>query len=410
MKVVYERCAGADVHKKTVVVCVLTGPAAGPVEQEVRTFGTTTRELLKLADWLAEAGVTHLAMESTGVYWKPVYNVLEGMVEVWLVNAHHVKAVPGRKTDVKDSQWLGELMRHGLVRASFIPPEETRILRELTRYRRTLVRERARQVNRVQKVLEEANIKLASVATDVMGVSGRAMIGALVEGQTDPEKLAGLARGKLRKKKAELAEALEGRVKQHQRLILKELMGHIDYLDSAIDRISREVEDHLRPFDEAIERLDEIPGVDRRTIEDVLAEIGTDMSRFPSAAHLASWAGLCPGNRQSGGKRLGGKTTKGSTWLRAALIQASWAAQNKKNCYFRTQYLRLKGRRGPKKAIVAIAHSLLVTFYEMLVHGTPYTDLGSDHFDRVNKQATARRLTKRLQELGYEVHLKAPAA
>lgn len=410
MKVTFERCAGADVHKETVVVCVLTGPPAGPVEQQVRTFGTTTPRLLELADWLHGLGVTHLAMESTGVYWQPVFHILEGVVEVWLVNARKVKAVPGRKTDVRDCEWLADLMRHGLLQPSFIPPTPVRELRELTRYRRTLVRERAQEANRIQKVLEGANIKLGVVASDVLGVSGRAMLRALIAGETEGSTLAALARGRLKNREAELAEALTGRIKPHQRLLLAELLGHIEYLQAAIDRLSREIEERLRPFAEAIRRLDAIAGVDRRTIEEVLAEIGTDMRRFPTSHRLASWAGVCPGNNESAGKRLSGKTRKGSIWLRGALVQAAWAAVRTKQSYFHAQFYRLKARRGAKRAIVAVAHALLIVIYQLLRHGTTYADLGHDHFDRLDRKRTASRLVKRLCDLGYRVQLTEAAA
>jgi transposase len=410
MQVTYERCAGADVHKDSVVVCVVVTPPDGPTRKEVRTFGTMTADLLQLADWLAECGVTHVAMESTGVYWKPVFNILEHVVEIWLVNARHVKAVPGRKTDVRDCEWLADLMRHGLLRPSFIPPAPTRELRELTRHRRTLIRNRAQEANRVQKILESANIKLGSVATDVLGKSGQRMIRALIEGETDGAKLAEHALGRLKAKRSQLARALTGRLAAHQRLLLRELMDHIAYLEAATARLSAEIETRLRPHDNVIERLDAIAGVDRRTAEEVLAEIGTDMTRFPSAAHLASWAGVCPGNNESAGKRLSGRTRKGSPWLRSALTQMAWAAQRTKKSYFRALFLRLRGRRGPKRAIVAVAHALLVTIYHMLLRGTSYQDLGIDHFDKINKKALAKRLLHRLQELGYKVHVEDPAA
>lgn len=409
MKVTYERCAGADVHKDVVVVCVVVGSAGERPKKEVKSFGTTTSELLKLSDWLASYEVTHIAVESTGVYWKPLFNILDGTFEVWLVNARHVKAVPGRKTDVRDSEWLTDLMRHGLLRRSFIPPMEIREFRELTRYRRCLIRNRSQESNRIQKLLEDANVKLGSVVTDVLGVSGLEMLWALVDGEKDTSKLADMARGRMHSKKSELKEALNGRLKEHHRMVLRELLRHVEHLDKAVARLDREIKKRLRDQDTDIERLDEIPGIDRRTIEDVLAEIGTDMTRFPTSAHLASWAGVCPGNNESAGKRLSGKTRKGSPWLRGALVQAAWAASRTKKSYYRAKFQRIKSRRGVKKALVAIAHALLVTIYEMLRQNKPYKDLGPDYFDRLDRTARARRLVMRLNELGYKVNLPEPA-
>lgn len=409
MNVTYERCCGLDVHKESVVACLLVGGAGDKVKKTIEKFGTTTVELLKLLDWLQEAGCTHVVMESTGVYWKPIFNILEGSLEVWLVNARHVKQVPGRKTDVRDCEWLANLMRHGLLCPSFIPPKPTRILREYTRYRRKLLQQRASELNRLQKVLEDANIKLGSVVADVLGVSSRAMLEALVEGEADGKKLAGLARGTLRAKHVALAEALQGRVEPHHRFLIREILGHIDYLDESVRRLTDHVEECLRPFQREIERLDAIPGVNVRTLQDVLAEIGTDMDRFPTAQNLASWAGLCPGNNESAGKRLSGKTRKGSRWLRAALVEAAWGAARKKGSYYQALFRRL-AKREKKKAAVGVAHSLLVTMYHLLKRGTEYKDLGDDHFDRINKEATKRGLVKKLQRLGYEVTVKEQVA
>lgn len=404
----YERCAGADVHKDTVVVCVLRGPAGGGVESETRTFGTKTADLLELADWLKRGDVTHVAMESTGVYWKPVMNVLEGEFEVWLVNAQHVKAVPGRKTDVKDCVWLAELMRNGLLRRSMVPDHDTRMLREVVRYRRRLLQEKAHEANRLQKVLEDANVKLGSVATDVLGTSCRKMLRAIVAGERDGAKLADLALGKLRNKHDDLIKALTGRIRKQHGVLIRELLDHVEYLERTIDRLTLQVEEELRPFEEAICRLDEIVGVDRRTIQDVLAEIGTDMSRYPDASHLASWAGLCPGNNESGGKRLSGRTRKGSPWLKAALVQAAWGAVRNKKSYFNAQFRRLR-HRGTKKAIVAVAHSLLVVIYHMLSEGTRYVDLGEDYFRKRDKDRAKARAVSQLQALGFKVTLEASA-
>jgi transposase len=409
MQVVFERCAGADVHKDSVVVCVLV-PGPGGTRKETRTFGTASRELVKLSDWLHSERVTHLAMESTGVYWKPVYNLLEGTLQVWLVNAQHVKNVPGRKTDVEDAEWIAQLLRHGLVKPSFIPPADIRELREYTRYRRTLVHTRSDEVNRLQKLLEGANIKLASVVTDVLGVSARAMLEAMAGGQTDAEALADLARGKLKSKREELVLALEGRIRDYHRFLLRQLLDHIAFLDRTIEQVSGKIEEALRPFADLVQRLCEHPGVGRRTVEDVLAEIGTDMSRFPSDAHIASWAGLCPGNNQSAGKRKSGRTRKANPWLRAALVESAKSAARTKGSHFQAQYARLKARRGGKKAIVAVAHSILVNFYHMIRQGTSYRELGADHFDRRNKEIVCRRLVRRLRQMGYQVQVTEGAA
>jgi len=399
MEVVHERCCGVDVHKKTVVACVIT-----PAGQQTRSFGTTTRELRALADWLAAEGVTHVAMESTGVFWKPVYNVLEGRgLTLLVVNAQHVKAVPGRKTDVKDAAWIAELLRHGLLRGSHIPDRAQREQQELVRYRTRLIQERAQVVQRIQKVLEGANIKLSAVVADVVGVSGRAMLDALVAGTADAEALAALARGRLQAKRAALREALEGEVGLAQRVLLDSHLRHLDFLDTEIRRLSEEIAERLRPFDDALDRLDTIPGVGRRAAERILAEIGADISRFPTAGHLASWAGLCPGNHQSAGKRLSGRTRHGNSWLKAALVEAAWGAVHTHDSYLAALYHRLAARRGAKRAIVAVAHAILVIIYHLLRHGTSYRELGSNYFDERDRQATVRRAVRRLERLGYQV-------
>ena len=409
MDVVHTHCAGLDVHKKTVVASVIVPDGKTGLQKETRTFGTMTSDLLALSDWLMGYGVTHVAMESTGEYWKPVFNILENNFEVLLVNAQHIKAVPGHKTDVKDSEWIAELLRHGLLKASFVPPLGQRELRELTRYRSTFVRERATLVNRVQKVLESANIKLASVATDVMGVSGRAMLEALIEGQASPAEMAELAQKRMREKRELLAKALEGRVKSHHRFVLTELLCQIDSLDETIERFNQQVEAYCRPFEEAVVSLDSIPGVGRQVAEIIVSEIGTDMSRFPSADNLASWAGVAPGNNESAGKRRSGKTTKGNKALCSALNQAAHAAARTKNTYLSAQYRRLAARRGKKKAIVALEHTILVISYHLIKRHELYCELGGDYFDKRRPEATAKRLVKRLEQLGYSVSLQQPA-
>ncbi|MEW5986736.1 MAG: IS110 family transposase [Chloroflexota bacterium] len=430
-----EKCAALDVHKKTVVGCPRWTQPDGTVKEEVQTFGTTTPELLTMTDWLRSWGVTIVAMESTGEYWKPVYNLLEGEFEVILVNAGHVKQVPGRKTDVHDAQWLAELLSYGLLKASFIPPQPQRDLRDLTRYRVNLVQERARVVNRLQKVLEQANIKLASVASDVMGVSGRQMLEALVAGQADAQVMAELAKGRLRTKLAELEKALTGVVRAHHRFLLAQHLAHIDFLDEQIDEVGGQIASRVEamsqppetpgdspsadsqggemPADlpslswsEGVALLDTAPGVDQRAAEMVLAETGINMAQFASEKHLTAWAGLAPGNNQSGSKRKNAKTREGNRNLRQVMIQIAWAASRKKDSYTQALYRRLAARRGKKRAIVAVARSLLESFYFMLLRGEPYQDLGSDYFARRRKAVSVDILTRQLEKLGYAVQLE----
>ena len=340
MQVVYERCCGLDVHKKTVVACVITADG-----KEIRRFGTMTKDLLRLADWLAEQQVTHVAMESTGVYWKPVFNLLEDDFELVLANAYHIKVVPGRKTDVKDAEWIADLLKHGLIRGSFIPDRPQRELRELLRYRRRLIQQRAQVTNRIQKVLEGANVKLSSVASNVVGASGRAMLEAMVAGEQDSKALASLAKGRLREKRPALEDALEGLMASHQRLMLQSQLRHLDFLDQEVAQLDEEVSARTAPFEEAVRRLDEIPGVGLRTAEQILGEIGLDMSRFPTPAHLASWARLCPGNNESAGKHKSGRSGKGNPWLSSTLIEAARAAARTKDKYLSAQYRRIAARR-----------------------------------------------------------------
>lgn len=405
MDVVYERCAGLDIHRDTVVASVIT-----PTGRELRTFGTVTDELLALADWLLGLGVTHVAMESTGIYWKPIHNLLEGTdLELLVVNARHIKAVPGRKTDVRDAEWIADLLRHGLLRGSYIPDRPQRELRELVRYRRRLIEERSREAERLHKTLEGANVKLGAVASNILGVSGRAMLDALVGGRDDPEALAALAVGRLRDKHVRLVAALHGLVGPHQRRLLATQLRHIDFLDAEIGGLSAEIEERMRPFDPAIELADTIPGVGRRTAEAILAEIGTDMGRFPSDRHLASWARICPGTDESAGKRKSGAIGPGNTWLRSALVEAAHAAARTKGTYFAAQYRRIAARRGAKRAAVAVGHSILVALYHMLRDGVTYEDLGPLYFDERDRRATVGRSVRRLEALGYRVTLE-PAA
>jgi transposase len=405
MEVVYERCAGLDVHRDTVVASVIT-----PAGRELRTFGTVTDELLALADWLLALGVTHVAMESTGVYWKPIYNLLESTgLELLVVNARHIKAVPGRKTDVRDAEWIADLLRHGLLRGSFIPDRGQRELRELVRYRRRLIEERAREAERLHKTLEGANVKLGAVASNILGASGRAMLTALVEGRDDPEVLAALAKGRLRNKHDRLVAALRGLIGPHQRHLLATQLRHIDFLDAEIVGLSSEIEERMRPFAAALALADSIPGVGQRTAEGILAEIGTDMTRFPTSAHLASWARMCPGTDESAGKRKSGATGAGNVWLRAALVEAAHAAARTKGTYLAAQYRRIAARRGAKRAAVAVGHSILVALHQMLSTGAMYEDLGATWFDERDRRAIVRRSVQRLEGLGYKVTLETAA-
>ena len=435
MRIIYERVAGLDVHKKTVVACRMGVTAEQRLEWETKSFGTMTADLLALHDWLSEWECTHVSMESTADYWKPVYNLLEGDFEVLLVNAQHVKKVPGRKTDAADAEWLAELMLHGLLKASFIPAKPQRVLRELTRYRTTLVRERARVVNRVEKLLESTNIKLSSVVTDIMGVSARAMLQELAQGSQDPQALAELAKGRLRSKLKALEAALVGVVEPHHRFILAQQLGHIDFLDEQIEAMSTEIgcqlermsqpptgegsasPDEANPSDnvaaapppltwsEAVALLDTIPGVDERVAEVMLAEMGLDMSQFPTAKDLVSWAGLAPGNHQSGGKRYASHTTKGNNPLRSIMTQAAWAASRTKDTFLKARYHRLAARRGKKRAIVALAHSMLVSVWHMLTRRLPYQELGGDYYDQRKKEIKVTYLTQQLARLGFAVSL-----
>jgi transposase len=409
MDVMYPQCCGLDVHKKTVTACLITSTEGAEPLKEMRTFRTMTADLLALADWLQQVGCTHVAMESTGVYWRPVYNILEGQCELLVVNAQHIKAVPGRKTDVKDAAWLAELLRHGLLRGSFIPSQPQRQLRELTRYRSTLIQDRARALNRLQAVLEDANLKLAAVVSNIYGVSARAMLEALIAGQRDVEVLAELARGRLRAKRAQLQEALAGRMTAHHSFLLAEHLSFMEALDEAIARVSEEIDQRLTAEQEAIALLDTIPGVGQRAAEILIAEIGTDMSRFPSAKHLASWAGMCPGNHESAGKRLSGKTRKGSRWLRQVLVEIAHAAAKTKQTYLAAQYKRIAARRGKKRALIAVGHTVLTIVYTMLTRQQPYQDLGAAYFDQRERHRVEQRLVQRLERLGYQVALQPKA-
>jgi transposase len=413
MDVQYRRCCGLDVHRDTVVACLLNADAPAAARKQVRTFATTSDGLLALAAWLQAVDCTHVAMEATGVYWKPVFNVLEGPVQVLVANAAHIKAVPGRKTDVKDAEWIAELLQHGLLRPSFIPDRFQRELRDLTRTRTTLIDERTAAVNRLHKVLEDANLKLNGVASDVLGVSGRAMLEAILAGTTDPAALADLAKGRLRRKRQELERALTGRVTDHHRLLLTTHLAHIDFLNESIARLSAEIAERLRPFEAHLARLDTIPGVGRPTAEVIVAELGTDMARFPTAAQAAAWAGMCPGNYQSAGKSKGGRARRGSKFLRRALTEAAAAAARSQRSYLASRYRRLVVRLGYKKAVFAVGHTILVTAYHLLQRQQEYQDFDPTVHDERRRARLQQRAVDQLHALGFDVLLtpkEQPAA
>jgi transposase len=406
MDVVYPRCAGLDIHKKTVVACVIVQGPKGKPRKTIMTFDTMTPDLVALGDWLAEQDVSQVAMESTGAYWKPIWNLLEDRFALVLVNAHHIKQVPGRKTDVADCEWIADLLRHGLLKGSFVPDRTQRELRELTRYRTTLMQERAAEVNRLQKTLEGANIKLAAVATDVLGKSGRQILEALVAGATQAGDLAQLAKGRMREKIPELERALTGSFRPHQQFMVARHLAFIDAIDELVAQASAEIAERLRPAETEVELLDAITGIGRPTAEVWLAEVGSDLERFPTHGHLASWAGMCPGNNESAGKRKSGKTRKGNPALRTALVVAAQAAARKRDSYLSAQFRRLAARRGPKKATVALAHSLLVIAYHVLKRRVNFMDLGPSYFDERKRISVQRQLVRRLERLGYKVALE----
>jgi transposase len=406
--IVHRRCCGLDVHKDQIAACVRWAEDNGEIEQETRVFGTTTEQLRSMGDWMRGHGVQLVAMESTGVYWRPVWNVLEGDFELKLANSQHIRNIPGKKTDKKDGAWIAKLLQHDLVPASFVPDTRIQELRELTRARARLVQEKTAVANRIQDVLENANIKLASVASDILGRSGRAMLEAIMGGESDPTRLADLAKAQLRGKIQRLRLALEGRIREHHRFSLRQLMDHLEFLEGKIFIIEEELRRRSQPYEEAIQLWMTIPGVRWLIAVTLVAEIGVDMQQFPSAAQLASWVGVCPGNNESGGKRKSGKTRKGSVWLRRALCEAAWAASRTKNTYLAAQYRRLAAKRGQKRASLAVAHSILVIAYHLLKNKVPYHELGGDYFDRIRTAGLKRYYLKRLEQLGVSV-IESPA-
>ncbi|MEZ4298230.1 MAG: IS110 family transposase [Polyangiaceae bacterium] len=402
MEVLYPRCAGLDVHRDTVVACARVA-VDRTVSEDVRTFGTTTTELMALSAWLTERGISHVAMEATGVYWRPVWHVLEGDFELVLANAMHIKNVPGRKTDVNDATWIASLLAHGLIRSSFVPPAEIQDLRALTRTRKQLVREQVSHVQRIDKILQDANLKLGSVLADIMGRSGRAILDALAAGETDPTKLLVHVHQRVKAPRAAILEALRGKVTANHRFLLKLHLAQVDALKAAIDAVDQEVGERLAPFRVAGERLTQIPGISEVSSAAIVSEIGVDMSRFPTAGHLISWAGLCPANDESAGKKRSARLRKGAPWLKTLLVQNAWGAARTKGSYLQAQFQRLRARRGPRKAIIAVAASMLTAIYFMLKNGLDYVDLGADHFNAMNRTKAANRLLRKLDDLGFEV-------
>jgi transposase len=406
MQVMNPRCAGLDVHQKTVVACALTGEPGSEPKVARQTFRTTTSQLLELSDWLRAQGVTHVAMESTGAYWKPIWGILEGAFDLTLCNAAHIKQVPGRKTDQKDAEWIADLLRHGLVKKSFVPPQPQQDLRELTRYRAQVTADRSAVSNRIRKVLEGANIKLGSVASDVMGASGQRMLEALIAGETDPAKLADLAIGQLRQKREQLLEALHGRVRDHHRTMLRLELAQWRFLDRLVEELDDAIRQALGPFQEAVARVKTIPGFSDVSAAATIAEIGAHMEQFGDAAHLASWAGLCPGNNESAGKHYSGRTRSGNAWLKRMLCQVALAAARTRRTYFAALFRRISAKRGNKRAAIAVAHAILVTIYVLLARNQPYQDLGNDYFDKLNADGLKRYCLRKLEAMGNRVILQ----
>jgi len=408
MEIIRKVCGGLDVHKKSVLACIRRLGSEGKIDKEVRTFGTTTKELLVLADWCVSAGVEEIAMESTGVYWKPVWNILSGAgLKLMLVNPEHLKHFPQRKTDVKDCEWIAELLQYGLLKGSFVPSEDLRQLRDLTRQRAKLTQQKAAVANRIQKVLEDTNIKIASLLSDLLGVSGRRILKSLIEGQSDNSQLVLLVHPTVRAKKDDLALALQGRVTEHHRFMLRELLDELEFLEHKIENFEARIDQVSAPFEPAVQLIDEIPGIGRCIAIAIIAEIGANMKQYPTQRHLSSWAGVCPGNNESAGKRKSGRTPMGNCWLRRALAEAGWAASHTKGSYFSVLFRRICRRRGKKRAIVATGHAILVAIYQMLKNNCAYKDLGVDHFDKIKGDQMQRYYLRRLAQLGVKVQIVA---